>query len=549
MAFWRTWNWDTSSIDKILDGDNPTIEQLLNDDEILSEMKGQNKKLIDFLIIPANLNRVLSYVTDEHTELGQDKQYRYSYISFEILCSDSYTLCETIFQSSVLDGLLNFWYKSAPLNHHLAGYVYRIINFLLTKRKSEVIQLMKQKEQFLEKLISHIYNAAAVELLIKIVACDDTETVTADWLASNGFIRTLVEKLSPNSDEITNENVGQILANIVVISLQSHSMGGDDVLLQQLEDENVLRSLVKNIFADSQSTALLHGSIILVELIRKNSSDSYEPSLDTKSLPLILQILLENLEQINSYLKNSPQNSLATSSGSIVPLGMHRMKLIELFGMLISTRYCAIFNKILETDLFDTCFTLFFDLPCNNFLHTIVARAFQIILDCRQTELVVKLLQNSRVPTLFAKAGIAASKLDQNSNKRPGYMGFISSLTGQLIRIAEEIPIVNEILLECDLWEDYVQGDFAQMVYLESKPLGGTSHCSDSESESLNGGEPLVTNFQTLVKRAFENEFPDDFAVGNLDDPEIDSLLHPPSGAMFFGVAPPLQYGNEFDYD
>jgi hypothetical protein len=64
--------------------------------------------------------------------------------------------------------------------------------------------------------------------------------------------------------------------------------------------------LINNIFASSRSPALLHGSIVLVELIRKNSSEVYEPSTDVSSLPLVLQILLEHLEKISGYLREVP---------------------------------------------------------------------------------------------------------------------------------------------------------------------------------------------------------------------------------------------------
>lgn len=47
MAFWRTWSWDASAIDALLDSDDVTLEQLLNETDILTEAKAQNKKLID----------------------------------------------------------------------------------------------------------------------------------------------------------------------------------------------------------------------------------------------------------------------------------------------------------------------------------------------------------------------------------------------------------------------------------------------------------------------------------------------------------------------
>jgi hypothetical protein len=78
-------------------------------------------------------------------------------------------------------------------------------------------------------------------------------------------------------------------------------------------------------------------------------------------------------------------------------------------------------------------------------------------------------------------------------------MGFISSLTGRLIRIGEELPVVNEILMESEGWEDYLQGDFANMVYLESKPLGGSSR-AESSDEDENPIEQVVSKNRIYFK-------------------------------------------------
>jgi hypothetical protein len=48
MSFWKTFGFHTvSAIDNILDGGDYTLEQLLDEDEILQETKSLNKKLLD----------------------------------------------------------------------------------------------------------------------------------------------------------------------------------------------------------------------------------------------------------------------------------------------------------------------------------------------------------------------------------------------------------------------------------------------------------------------------------------------------------------------
>ena len=47
MAFWRTWSWDTSAIDALLDSEDVTLEKLFEEGDILGEAKAQNKKLVE----------------------------------------------------------------------------------------------------------------------------------------------------------------------------------------------------------------------------------------------------------------------------------------------------------------------------------------------------------------------------------------------------------------------------------------------------------------------------------------------------------------------
>lgn len=51
MSFWRTFGFHTvSAIDTILDKDEFTLEELLDEEEILQEVKSQNKRLLELYV-------------------------------------------------------------------------------------------------------------------------------------------------------------------------------------------------------------------------------------------------------------------------------------------------------------------------------------------------------------------------------------------------------------------------------------------------------------------------------------------------------------------
>ena len=60
MSFWRTFGFQTvSAVETILETESFTLEELLNEEEILQEVKSQNKKLIDLYVL-RNLSLSLS---------------------------------------------------------------------------------------------------------------------------------------------------------------------------------------------------------------------------------------------------------------------------------------------------------------------------------------------------------------------------------------------------------------------------------------------------------------------------------------------------------
>ena len=86
--FWSL-NYGGSSIDSILDRAGFTLEELLDEDELLQECKTQNSKLIEFLTQPESLARLISYIVEMPTEADStQRRYKYPFVSSEVLSCD-----------------------------------------------------------------------------------------------------------------------------------------------------------------------------------------------------------------------------------------------------------------------------------------------------------------------------------------------------------------------------------------------------------------------------------------------------------------------------
>merc|ERR1712017_53714 len=72
MSFWQTFGLQSESeIDKLLADDReetPTLQQLLEEEEIIQETKSQNKKLVAFLLKDDNLKKVINFIITPMTD-------------------------------------------------------------------------------------------------------------------------------------------------------------------------------------------------------------------------------------------------------------------------------------------------------------------------------------------------------------------------------------------------------------------------------------------------------------------------------------------------
>lgn len=88
--FWKFGFHTPSAIDGILARDDFTLEELLDDDDVLQECRNQNQKLTEFLSTPEIVKQLLDYVTKEPAGAIDDRQrFKFPNVASEILTTDT----------------------------------------------------------------------------------------------------------------------------------------------------------------------------------------------------------------------------------------------------------------------------------------------------------------------------------------------------------------------------------------------------------------------------------------------------------------------------
>lgn len=213
--FWRFGGYaNISTIDSILDKENVTLEELLDESDLIQELKSHNAKLIEYLREDKILERLLEYVVapksetiasenpeatkenpdspdakgkgrrisisrtsnDEDDEEREKKRNRYAYVAAEILSSDNWSICEALLENQPL--LRKFWEflkHPAPLDPLQASYFTKVNEALLDRKTEEMLDLFKSIDGAVRSILQHVDSPMIMDLLLKIISLEKAE--------------------------------------------------------------------------------------------------------------------------------------------------------------------------------------------------------------------------------------------------------------------------------------------------------------------------------------------------------------------------------------
>jgi len=525
MSFWRTFGFHAvSAVETILEKDSFTLEELLDEDELLQECKSQNQKLLDFLLRSDTLAKLLFYLTTDPPQESPNKQrQKYPYLACEILCLEVWDICEAIYDNThLLDQLWAFLEQQPPLSPLTGSYICRVAGVLLQRKIGESFSYLKSKNNIVQKFLNHIEVPSVNELLLKLIQCDETQEGSGivQWMSEQNLINLLVDKLDPKLSGVVHENAGQALVDI--ISSPSHVCS---LLVGEMENELTLKKLFDFVVSGSSKSALFWGLQIIIEIVKRETGDEHEfKSTPLTDLPSHLSVCGQYLSNLVAILRDPSVAPFNTTVGQVTPIGTNRLKILEFFAALIRKNYECLDTLFLELGVFNVCLDMFFSYYWNNFLHSIVTDMVYDYLETRPSQYSIHFIENCK---LHERLSLASEGNTEDVSKPKGfsrgYMGFVNRISNKLADMMENDPaVVGAFLKNQPQWVNYVQGDLRKQNSDSQILLGGQKPSVDDGGQSSSGDEDgggagmanneLVNVFtQYLVKQGFTNDFPKDF--------------------------------------
>ena len=210
--FWRFSGYaNVSTIDSILDKPDVSLEELLDESDLIQELKASNAKLIEFLRDESVLSRLLKYIisdkpseessisaSPEREQLSEssnffgrksrsqsrgarendpkaadEKRMKYAYMACEILSADVFSIYESLLDTP--EHLAKFWQyirHPAPLDPLQAGYFTKVNEALLEKKSEDMIAFMKSLDNLVPDMMRHVDCPMVMDLLLKLISLE-----------------------------------------------------------------------------------------------------------------------------------------------------------------------------------------------------------------------------------------------------------------------------------------------------------------------------------------------------------------------------------------
>ncbi|CCC67508.1 hypothetical protein NCAS_0A09500 [Naumovozyma castellii] len=211
-------------------------------------------------------------------ELEEQIEVRRAHMASEILSAEVWGISNAILENDeLLTKLWSILDHPIPLSIETSTYFMKINERLLDTDITGMVTFILSQSTLVARFLKHIDNPPLLDFLLKVISSDkpDAPTRVIQCLKEQGLIPRLLDCLSHEYDPSTQTAAADFLKAFVTISGNCNSeiasSIGPNELTRQLVSPEMMEKLIKIMLTGG--TSLSNGVGIIIELIRKNNSD------------------------------------------------------------------------------------------------------------------------------------------------------------------------------------------------------------------------------------------------------------------------------------
>jgi len=552
--FWRTAGFSQPSpIEAILERSNFTLEDILDEDDLVQECKSLNSRLINFLKDRSVIEKLIRYLVEPPPENADVKRrYKYPYLACEIFTCEIEIVFTTILEGFELPDLLfSLLDRPVPLPPVLAGYFAKVVGSLLTRQTVACMHYLQSRQHLLGYLVRHLGTTSIAEVIMQLVGADDQilmfHSESLQWLGETSLLELVLDSLAPEHSHTVHANAAEVLTAIAR-TLPS-------ALASQLSSPMYLARLFQH--AQAEGPGQPQGMVLDVCMAlldpkratlyaRTGYMDAQDQVVQPGPPPPLVHFCIRQLETLVPQLPSSPSASgedsvLHTTYGELTPaLGTLRLKIVEFLAVLVQAVVYRAPNlkpemqkELLRLDAVYKCLTLFFEYPFNSLLHNNVEMLLISVLESGQEQFLNHLLVRCQLLTALASAPLHVFPKGGKMSMRAGYQGHITQLGSRISEMLSrgDSAALHSAAKDNKAWTQWIAVGLKDRQQLENlsswscgRPVQLTDTGSDQEEDPRSDfGLCAMANQLNDAYRRYEDDGDDK------EDEDLDSQ----EGALF----------------
>ncbi|GAA0146212.1 phosphatase modulator [Lithospermum erythrorhizon] len=551
--FWRMSSFSASSpVETILEKENFTLEELLDEDETIQECKALNGGLINFLRERAQVEQLIRYLVEEVPEdSDKTRSVKFPFIACEIFTCEVDVILKALVEDEELMNLLfSFVEPTRPHSTLLAGYFSKVVVCLLLRKTVPLMNYIRAHRDVIKKMADLIGITSIMEVLIRLIGADEhlytNYSDSMQWLEDSNVLEMIVAKFSSSDCPEVHANAAEILC-----AMTRYAPPG---LASKISSPSFIGRLFNRALQDSRPKSVLVNSlsfcISLLDPKRLTSGSYYiynRPMTNSgiDADPEVVNGMLESLGDLLNLLEFSSEDLiLLTTYGKLQPpLGKHRLKIVEFISVLVTVSSETAERELIRLGAVSRILELFFEYPFNNFLHHHVERIIQSCLENKNNLFVEHLLQDCDLVGRILKAeqnftlGTDAKKptasIGGKLPPRIGNIGHLTRIANKLVQLGNNNSDIQAYLQANNEWVDWQTNVLLQRNALENvfnwacgRPTAFQDRMRDSDDDDYQDRDydvaALANNLSQAFRYGIYNNDEMDEAQGSLErDDEV----------------------------
>ncbi|XAR59364.1 hypothetical protein NMG60_11015182 [Bertholletia excelsa] len=529
--FWRMAGLSTASpVETIMDKENFTLEELLDEDEIIQECKALNTRLINFLRDRARIEQLLHYIIEEAPEDAEKRQsFKFPFIACEIFtCEVDVILKALVEDEELMNYLFSFLEPEHPHSTLLAGYFSKVVVCLLLRKTVPLMNYIQAHQDIIRKLVDLIGITSIMEVLIRLIGADEhlytSYTDSMQWLENTDVLEMIVDKFSSSDCPEVHTNAAETLCAITRYA--------PPALAAKISSPSFVGRLFCHALEESRPKSVLVNSLsVCISLLdpKRLTFGTYHmygrqlnPGSTISANPETVEGMLGCIGDLLKLLEiSSEENLLPTTYGKLhPPLGKHRLKIIEFVSVLVTVSSEAVEKELICLGAVNRILDLFFEYPYNNFLHHHVEHIITSCLESKNAsfvehllkdcDLVGKILEVEKNSMLVAVPNKPTVPADGKLPPRIGNIGHITRISNRLVQLGNNNSDIQTYLQGNNDWVDWHANVLVQRNAVENfhqwacgRPTALQDRTRDSDDEDYQDRDYDVAALANNLSQAF----------------------------------------------